>query len=69
MNVKTPLVLTRAHNHAGRQHHAGERIEVDLDLAQWLVSIGSARLEQPAAQSEISSARAAPPVSRKEPKP
>lgn len=67
--MKTPLVLTRAHTHAGRQHQAGERIEVDLDLAQWLESIGSARVEQPTTQSEISGARAAPLASRKEPKP
>ena len=67
--MKSQLVLTRAHTHAGRQHQPGERIEVDSDLAQWLESIGSARVEQPTTQSEISSARAAPPVSRKEPKP
>lgn len=67
--MKTPLVLTRPHIHAGRQHQAGERIEVDLDLAQWLVSVGSARLEQPPTQSEISSARAALSIPRKESKP
>lgn len=67
--MKTPLVLIQAHTHAGRQRQAGERIEVDLDLAQWLVSIGSARLEQPTTQSEISSARAALSIPRKESKP
>lgn len=67
--MKTQLVLTRPHTHAGRQHQAGECIEVDLDLAQWLVSIGSARLEQPTTQSVIPSARAALSISRKESKP
>ena len=67
--MKTSLVLTQPHTHAGRQHQTGERIEVDFDLAQWLVSIGSARVEQPTTQSEISSARAALSIPRKESKP
>lgn len=67
--MKTSLVLTRPHTHAGRPHQAGERIEVDSDLAQWLLSLGSARLEQPTTQSEIFSARAALSIPRKESKP
>lgn len=68
--MKTQLVLTRAHTHAGRQHQPGDRIEVDDDLAQWLLSIGSARVEQPlSTPSENPPAREAQLFQRKEPKP
>jgi hypothetical protein len=68
--MKTQLVLTRAHIHAGQQHQPGERIEVDADLAQWLLSIGSARVEQPpSTPSDNPPAREAQPFQRKEPKP
>ena len=68
--MKTPLVLTRAHTHAGQQHQAGERIEVDVDLAQWLLSIGSARVDKPpSTPSENPPAREAQPFQRKESKP
>lgn len=66
--MKTSLVLTCAHTHAGRLHLPGARIEVDADLAQWLLSIGSARVEPPAPKSEISGARAAPSILRKDSK-
>ena len=67
--MKTQLVLTRAHTHAGQQHQAGERIEVDSDLAQWLLSIGSARADPPSTPSQNPPAREAQPFQRKEPKP
>ncbi len=67
--MKSQLVLTRAHTHAGRQHQPGERIEVDSDLAQWLLSIGSARAVPPPTQPENPPAREAQPFQRKEPKP
>lgn len=67
--MKTQLVLTRSHTHAGRQHQPGERIEVDADLAQWLLSIGAARAAPPLTPSENPPAREAQPVQRKEPKP
>ena len=68
--MKTPLVLTRPHTHAGQQRQAGDRIEVDADHAQWLLSIGSARVEQPpSTPSENSPAREAQLFQRKEPKP
>lgn len=64
-----PIVLTRPHTHAGQQHQPGNRIEVDADVAQWLLSIGSARVEQPpSTPSENSPAREAQPFPRKEPK-
>jgi hypothetical protein len=46
--MKTQVLLTRPHTHARRQCQPGERIEVDADLARWLVSIGSARALPPA---------------------
>lgn len=68
--MKTPLLLTRPNIHAGQQHQPGERIEVDAELAQWLLSIGSARVEQPpSTPSENSPAREAQLFQRKEPKP
>ncbi|MBL0422583.1 hypothetical protein JI739_19720 [Ramlibacter sp. AW1] len=45
--MKTHLLLTRPHTHAGRLRRPGERIEVDADLARWLVSIGSAHALPP----------------------
>lgn len=67
--MKTPLVLTRPHTHAGQQHQPGNRIEVDADLAQWLLSIGAARPAAPSTPSENPPAREAQPFQRKEPKP
>ena len=68
--MTTPLVLTRPHTHAGQQRQAGERIEVDADIAQWLLSIGSARVEQPPpTPSHNPPAREAQLFQRKEPKP
>ena len=67
--MKTPLVLTRAHTHAGQQHQPGDRIEVDADIAQWLLSIGTARAAPPSTPSENPPAREAQLFQRKEPKP
>ena len=67
--MKTPLVLTRAHTHAGQQHKAGDRIEVDADIAQWLLSIGAARAAPPSTPSQNPPAREAQLFQRKEPKP
>ena len=66
--MTTPLVLTRPHTHAGQQHQPGERIEVDADIAQWLLSIGAARAAPPSTPSENPPAREAQPSPRKEPK-
>ena len=68
--MKAQIILTRPHTPAGQQHQPGNRIEVDADIAQWLLSIGSARVEQPpSTPSENPPPREAQPVQRKEPKP
>ncbi|MBL0422465.1 hypothetical protein JI739_19110 [Ramlibacter sp. AW1] len=66
--MKTQLLLTGPHTHAGRKHQPGERIEVDGDLARWLLSIGSARA-LPAARTESQPLRAAQSAQSKEPNP
>lgn len=70
--MKTRLVLTRPHTHAGKHYQEGDRIEVDSDLGQWLLSIGSAALEpshqQSAATTERQPIPAPKPFQRKEPK-
>lgn len=39
------IVLTRPHTHAGKNYRAGERIVVDADIADWLISKGIAERE------------------------
>lgn len=34
----TQLVLMRPHTHAGKQYGTGDRIDVDADVAEWLLS-------------------------------
>ena len=41
--MRTALKLLQAHNHAGKDCLPGEVIEVDDDLAEWLVDIGVAK--------------------------
>ncbi len=38
----TFVVLKRPHTHAGQPCRAGDRIEVDADIADWLVAHGIA---------------------------
>ena len=39
------IVLIRLHTHAGKHYRAGERIEVDADIADWLIASGIAERE------------------------
>lgn len=70
--MKTRLVLTRPHTHAGKHYQEGDRIEVDSDLGQWLLSIGSAAPDpshkESAATTERQRAPEPKPFQRKEPK-
>lgn len=70
--MKTRLVLTRPHTHAGKHYQEGDRIEVDSDLGQWLLSIGSAAPEpsqkQSATKAEHQTAPEPKPFQRKESK-
>jgi hypothetical protein len=68
MTMKTRLVLTRPHTHAGKHYQEGERIEIDSDLGQWLLSIGSAAPEPSLATTERQSTPEPKPFQRKEPK-
>lgn len=47
--MKTRVQLQQAHNHAGKECLPGEVIEVDDDLAEWLVYSGVAASIQDAA--------------------
>jgi hypothetical protein len=67
MTMKTRLVLTRPHTHAGKHYQEGDRIEVDSDLGQWLLSIGSAALEPSPVTTEHQTIPPKP-FQRKEPK-
>ena len=40
--MKTRVQLLQAHNHAGKEYLPGEVIEVDGDLAVWLIQGGVA---------------------------
>lgn len=64
MNLMTRLVLTRPHTHAGKQYGAGDRIDVDADIAEWLLSLGTATREPPPPKTDSESK----PFQRKEPK-
>ena len=66
--MKTRLVLTRPHTHAGKHYQEGDRIEVDSDLGQWLLSIGSAAPEPSPTKAEHQTAPEPKPFQRKEPK-
>jgi hypothetical protein len=37
------IELIKPHTHAGRRYQPGEMIDMDADLAQWLIDIGAAR--------------------------
>lgn len=66
--MKTRLVLTRPHTHAGKHYQEGDRIEVDSDLGQWLLAIGSAAPEPSLAMTERQPVPEQKPFQRKEPK-
>jgi hypothetical protein len=53
----TSIVLTQPHTHAGKPFKAGERLDVESGIADWLLSNGIARHDrQPAPQPEGDSA-------------
>ena len=56
----TRLVLKRPHTHAGKALQAGDRIDVDPHVAQWLLSQGVADKRQPASDSPIDELRPEP---------
>ena len=60
----TRLVLKRPHTHAGKTWQAGDRIDVDPHVAQWLLSQGVADKRQPASDSPTDELRPAKPLSK-----
>lgn len=68
------LVLLKPHTHAGKTFQVGERLEVDAQTSEWLLTQGIARPE-PSIQKFVSSTEAAavnpshPSKPIKEPKP
>lgn len=58
------LLLTRPHTHAGKHYQRADRIEVDTDTAQWLVTQGIATREPKAVRIESDLS----PLQRKESK-
>lgn len=42
------ITLVKQHIHAGIPHRAGDVIELDRDLADWLIAEGAAIAESPA---------------------
>ena len=45
----TSIVLTQPHTHAGQAHKAGDRLDVEIGTADWLIANGIARHDrQPA---------------------
>lgn len=68
----TRLVLKRPHTHAGKACDAGERIDVEVTTADWLIAHGVAVPDAPPPQAEPEPADPKPDLSRsqrKEPKP
>ena len=59
------LVLTRPHTHAGKTHAAGVVLDVDADIADWLLANGIAEPEPKPIRGELETSL----VQRKEPKP
>lgn len=61
----TRLVLTRPHVHAGKTYAAGAVLDVDADIAEWLLANDIAVPEPKPTRVEAE----VPLVQRKEPKP
>lgn len=65
--MKTPLRLLQTHTHAGRACPPGEIIEVDSDLADWLIALGVAQLSsatEPYSDSEPATDTGSPLTSK-----
>lgn len=60
----TRLVLTRPHVHAGKTYTAGAVLDVDADIAEWLLANGIAVPEPKPARGDAETSL----VQRKEPK-
>lgn len=45
----THIVLTHPHTHAGKPFKAGERLDVESGIADWLIANGIARHDRPPA--------------------
>ena len=58
------LVLTRPHTHAGKTHAAGDVLDVDADIAEWLLANDIAMPEPKPTRVEAETSL----VQRKEPK-
>jgi len=58
------LVLTRPHTHAGKPHAAGAVLDVDADIAEWLLANGIAVPEPKPTRGDAETLL----VQRKEPK-
>ena len=58
------LVLTRPHTHAGKPHAAGAVLDVDADIAEWLLANDIAMPEPKPTRVEAETSL----VQRKEPK-
>ena len=50
---KRRITLVKQHIHAGISHRAGDVIELDRDLADWLVAEGAAIADSPSETAEI----------------
>lgn len=50
---KRRITLVKQHIHAGIPHRAGDVIELDRDLADWLVTEGAAIADSPSETAEI----------------
>ena len=50
---KQRITLVKQHIHAGIPHRAGDVIELDRDLADWLVAEGAAIADPPSETAEI----------------
>lgn len=58
------IQLIREHTHAGKVYAVGDRLEVDADIAEWLLANDIAVTEPRPTRSETELL----PISRKEPK-
>lgn len=58
------LVLNRPHTHAGKTHAAGDVLDVDADIAEWLLANDIAMPEPKSIRVEAETSL----VQRKEPK-
>lgn len=58
------IQLIREHTHAGKVYAVGDRLEVDADIAEWLLANDIAVTDPKPARTEIE----LPPIPRKEPK-